>query len=209
MSIGEKKDLSNIAIKLGDFGLSAFYDPSQVRMPGWFGTTVVWPPEQTWEGREARPAGDIWATGSVLHELAHGFPPVVNPELTKSLLKDKTGYMYLTWGEGFQKQFWEAKSERKPLPINLDSHQQDSRRRRRPTPKYSDKLNECMMAALHMSMEKRPTAGQLAAMVEEEHAAFLFNNMEAESARLIAESEALLLEDVGAGSIEGEYDEHL
>ncbi|KAF2439833.1 kinase-like protein [Karstenula rhodostoma CBS 690.94] len=208
ISLGEKQDLSHIIIKLGDFGLAAFYDPSKARMPGWFGTVIAWPPEQTWEGREARPAGDIWATGSVIHELAHGFPPVVNPQLTKALLKDKTGYMYWTWEQSFQTQFWAAKSERKPLPINLDSHEYDPRRRR-PTPKYSDKLNGCMMAALDMSMEKRPTAGELTTMIEEEHAAFLCHEMKFESDRLIAESESLLLEEMGVGSIDGEYDEYL
>ncbi|KAL5377658.1 hypothetical protein PMIN06_010860 [Paraphaeosphaeria minitans] len=205
MSLGEKHDLSEIIIKLGDFGLSAYYDPSQALMPGWFGTTIMWPPEQTWEGREAKPAGDVWATGGVIHELAHGFPPVVNPQLTKLLLKDKTGYMHSTWEQGLRKQFWEAMSERKPLPINADSHEHDSRRRR-PTPKYSDELNQCMMAALDMSKEKRPTAGELTAMVEEDHAAFLFRKMNIESDRLIAESETLL-EEMGIGSLDGGYDE--
>ncbi|OAG02482.1 kinase-like protein, partial [Paraphaeosphaeria sporulosa] len=196
MSLGEKQKLSEITIKLGDFGLSAYYDPSQARMPGWFGTPMMWPPEQTWEGREARPAGEVWATGSVIHEISHGFPPVVNPQLTKSLLKDKTGYMHSMWEQELQKRFWEAMSERKPLPINLDSHEHDLRRIR-PTPKYSNELNGCMLAALDMSKEKRPTAGELTAMVGEHHAAFLFHKMKVESDGLIAGSEALLLEETG------------
>jgi hypothetical protein len=170
-------------------------------MSGWFGTALVWPPEQTWEGREARPAGDVWATRCVIHELAHDFSPVMNPQITKALFKDTTGYPWSTWGESFQKQFWHAKSERKPLPINLGSHEYDIRRRR-PTPIYSDKLNGCMMAALEMSTEKRPTAGELTKMVEEEHAAFLFHELKAESNDLIAESEP----PVG---IEDGYDELL
>lgn len=174
--LGDGDDFSGIVVKLGDFGLSTYYDPSQPRMPGYFGTPVMWPPEQTWEGREARPAGDVWATGSIVHELAHGFPPVVSPQLTKSLLKEEARYPVSTWDEGFQKQFYDARSERKPLPINLDTHEDDPRRRR-PTPRYSDKLNECMMAALDIGMDKRPTAGELFAMVEQEHAAHVSRKM--------------------------------
>jgi serine/threonine protein kinase len=188
-------------VKLGDFGLSTFYDPAKARMAGWFGTALLWPPEQTWEGREARPAGDVWATGCVIHELAHGFPPVVNPQITKALFKDTTGYPWSTWGESLQKQFWHAKSERKPLPINLGSHEYDARRRR-PTPIYSDQLNRCMMAALEMSIEKRPTAGKLTEMVEEEHAAFLFHELKAEGDTPMAESKSHL-------GMKDEYDELL
>lgn len=198
MSFGHKQDISDIVIKLGDFGLSAYYDPSNARMPGWFGTTLIWPPEQTWEGREARPAGDVWATGCVIHELAHGFPPVVNPAITKVLLRNKTGYMWASWGQSFQDTFWAAKSERKPLPINLEPelHEYDARRKR-PTPKYSDKLSLCMMTALLMHIEQRPTAAALKRLVDEEHAAFLYEE-------LMAENEALLMEDAhGDDEIDG------
>ncbi|KAF1978798.1 kinase-like protein [Bimuria novae-zelandiae CBS 107.79] len=129
VSLGQKEDLSSIVIKPGDFGFSAFYDSTNARMPGWAGTTMMWPPEQTWEGHEARPSGDVWAVGCVVHELAHGFPPVVNPDVAEK-----------AWGME----------------------------------------NRSLMAPLHLRLEKRATAGQLQAKVEEWHAAFLFEELKAE-----------------------------
>jgi len=72
-------------IKVGDIGFFEFYDPANRKSPGSWGTAVCWPPEQTWGKREATPEGDIWVVGCDIHELAHGFPPVVDPDFAESL----------------------------------------------------------------------------------------------------------------------------
>ena len=165
-------------VKLGDFGLSAFYNPEDSQMPGMWGTTILWPPEQTWEGRVATPAGDIWAVGCIVHELAHGFPPVVDPNLTERMLCGKNQPL-VQWDSRVRKAYWSAKAQRKPVPINVNPKQQefDVRRRRAATPIYSDALNSCMMVALHLNVTKRATAGQLKRKVDEEHAAVLFEDL--------------------------------
>ena len=181
MSLGGKKDLSDIVVKLGDFGLASYYDPSMAKMPGRLGTALMWPPEQTWENREATPAGDVWAVGSVIHELAHGFPPVVDPELTKKAWSTDVPFGP-TWSKALRESFWDAKSERRPIPINLEKSAQESdTRRRRPTPKYSDRLNVSLMAALEVSVEERATACELKNKLAEEHVAFLFDEMQAQN----------------------------
>ncbi|KAF2680544.1 kinase-like protein [Lentithecium fluviatile CBS 122367] len=201
-TLGQKDDFSSLVLKLGDFGLSAFYDPSNARMPGNWGTSVLWPPEQIWEEREATPAGDVWAVGCVMHELAHGFPPVVDPEFTEKLAKkeNKAPSLPSHWSSAMRKSFWALKTPRKPLPANLDpgEHGWDIRRNR-PTPKYSDALNECMMMALSLQVAQRATAATLKTQIEEEHAAFLFEEL-----RL--ENEAMEKE-MNGGESEGEWDE--
>ncbi|KAF2251442.1 kinase-like protein [Trematosphaeria pertusa] len=178
--IGKKDNWSDFKVKLGDFGLSAYYDAKNKKMAENTGTTILWPPEQTWEGREATPAGDVWAVGCVIHELAHGFPPVEDPNITESAWRKEKGVPQFprNWTEDVKKSFWAAKSPRKAIPINLVSFKQaDDARRKRPTPKFSDVLNECMMLALRMNLEERATAGVLKRMVEEEHKAFLFDDL--------------------------------
>ncbi|KAJ4299574.1 hypothetical protein N0V90_004820 [Kalmusia sp. IMI 367209] len=185
MTLGHKFDYSDIEIKLGDFGLSAFYDPSNAQLPGWWGTTVMWPPEQTWEGGEATPAGDIWAIGCIIHELAHGFPPVVDPDITEKKMREEDPQFVARWGSRLRESFLAAKSPRKPLPINLksDQHAIDARRKR-PTPKYSNVLNKCMMSTLNMSMKDRVTAGDLKAKIEEEYATYMFEELKSETEAL-------------------------
>jgi serine/threonine protein kinase len=187
-TLGTKEDCSSLLIKVADFGLSAFYDPFDAKMQGNWGTTVLWPPEQTWEGREATPAGDVWAVGCVIHELSHGFPPVVDPELTERLAKKQKEVLKLpkNWGANLRTSFWESKTPRKPLPINLneDQHEWDFRRKR-PTLRYSDTLNECMMMALTMAVANRATAGTLKRHIEEAHAAFLFEELRLENKAMV------------------------
>ncbi|KAF1961020.1 kinase-like protein [Byssothecium circinans] len=183
-SLGVKDDLSSLKIKLGDFGLSAFYHPNDSKMPGAWGTSILWPPEQTWEGREATPAGDVWAIGCIVHELAHGFPPVVDPELTERFMQKLPDAQTppASWSPSKKKSYWASITERKPLPINLDwSQHVFDKRRNRPTPKYSDELNACMQMALTMNVKDRPAAGQLKESIEEQEAAFHFKELENES----------------------------
>lgn len=195
-ALGEKKDFSNIQIKVGDFGLATFYRPPSSPLPGSWGTTVMWPPEQTWEGREATPAGDIWATGSIIHELAHGFPPVVDSEITKRNMKAEELQSIAHWNRTKQKAYVSAKSQRNPIPINMDpDEQEDDNRRVRATPRYSDALNGCMMAALNMSMVGRATADKLKEMVEEESAAYHFEELKKETEVLQQETSEYFSED--------------
>lgn len=167
---------SSIKIKLGDFGLATYYDYRHARMPAYWGTMDMWPPEQTWEKPDARPAGDIWAIGSIVHELAHGFPPIVDPLVTREIW-EREQRPPPTRGESDG--FWFAKSKRWPLPINVDPQEHAEDRRRAPaTIKYSDHLNKCMMAALNMSMKKRATAGKLLTMIEQEYGAYTSDAVE-------------------------------
>ncbi|KAF2715442.1 kinase-like protein [Pleomassaria siparia CBS 279.74] len=179
-TLGNKEDLSSIVIKLSDFGLAALYNPATARMADDLGTTATWPPEQTWENREATPAGDVWAVGSVIHELAHGFPPYTSWEaVSRQYLAEEK----FPWGWGMLKQmsFFIAKAPRKAMPINVDiTKQPPDPRRRRPCPKYTDGLNHCMMKALKMKMMERATAGSLRRSIEEGYAGFMFEELKLE-----------------------------
>ncbi|KAF2124275.1 kinase-like protein [Dothidotthia symphoricarpi CBS 119687] len=183
-SLGSKDDWSEMVIKLGDFGLSAWYDPTNPIPSETTGTPLCWPPETTWENKTMTPAGDVWAVGTVIHEMAHGFKPVVDMVLTKKKwYGENVGRPYPEhWHEATKKHFWFAKSPRKVLPINVDSHALDPRSHR-PTPKYSNSLNECMMMALTMEMDERPGSGVLSAHVEEAYAEYLFQELRIENER--------------------------
>ncbi|CAI6302861.1 unnamed protein product [Periconia digitata] len=189
-SFGVKTDLSDIKIKIGDFGLATFYDPEDKRMPGHWGTSILWPPEQTWEGREATPAGDVWAVGCIIHELAHGFPPIEDPELHREqAMKSRHGaQLDRRLDPNIKRFYWEAKTPRWPLPINIDpeAHEFD-RRRLRPTPRYSDTLNQCMAMSLQLRMEDRATAGELLEVVEEMEAAYHFRELEKETMAMVVD----------------------
>ncbi|KAF2795868.1 kinase-like protein [Melanomma pulvis-pyrius CBS 109.77] len=196
-TFGAKKDKSSIIIKLADFGLSTFYDPKTSRMPEAWGTTMAWPPEQTWENREATPAGDIWAIGCIVHELAHGFLPLLNwRTFAKAWLTENT--IPKDWSQGKKMSFYKAKTPRIVLPINVEpAKQSKDTRRTRPCPKYSDGLNECMMLALEMNMTERATAGSLNSQVEEAHASFLFEELRVQNEEIEKEMQDRSSEDQG------------
>ena len=187
-SRGSKDDFSDMTFKLGDFGLSAFYDPDNARVPGTWGTTMYWPPEQTWEERRGLPEGDIWAIGSIIHRLCHGYLPMQDPEVFERLsMRDqkirKPPFHLL-------EVFWACKAPRKPIPINLSSDQQEEykdERRWRPTPRYSDALNECMMMALKLQMKERATGAELKRHVDQAHAAFMFEELSLDDGALRGE----------------------
>ena len=127
-NLGTRVDHSNLKIKLGDFGLSAVYDGKNNVMPSYWGTKVCWPPEQTIT-RMATPASDVWATGCVIHELAHGFSPIVSPSTTAAEYRRlHTG---LPYPAQFSKRqiadYWAMKTPPKPIPINRSSYEHDER----------------------------------------------------------------------------------
>jgi serine/threonine protein kinase len=181
-TLGNKTDHSSLTIKLADFGLASFYEDKSKMADVW-GTTYMWPPEQTWENRLATPAGDIWAIGNVMHELAHGFPSIMDWKVFAEAWRKKPGNLIPEgWSELRIKSFFCAKTPRRVLAINLESEKQpNDTRRKRACPRYSDELHECLMAALKINMSERATAGSLKRRVEEAHAAFMFEELRAES----------------------------
>ena len=183
-TLGKKEDHSGIVIKLADFRLSALYNPASSRMPGFWGTTIFWPPEQTWEGRESTPAGDVWAVGSVIHELAHGFPPILSLGVfSEAWLKENR--IPEGWNETKIMSFFGAGTPRKVLPIDIElGCQEMDARHKRPCPTYSYSLNGCMMAALAMDIENRATAGSLQRKIEEAYAETLFEELRCENEEL-------------------------
>ncbi|PVI05473.1 kinase-like protein [Periconia macrospinosa] len=178
--LGTKPDFSDIKIKLCDFGLSAFYNPEACTLPSLWGTCIYWPPEQTWEERLATPAGDVWAIGCVIHEFAHNFLPVEDPVWYRETM------MQVLDVEGIERKlkgaaslYWNANAPRHPLPINVEpQHHAPDRRRLRPAPKYSDRLNKCMLMALEMDVKNRATAAALLREVEENEAVFYDEEIE-------------------------------
>ncbi|KAF2492640.1 kinase-like protein [Lophium mytilinum] len=60
-----------LEIKLTDFDLAKRYNKRDCIVPRGAGSPVCWPPEQTLQKRKAKPRGDIWAVGAVMHALAH------------------------------------------------------------------------------------------------------------------------------------------
>lgn len=164
-SLGVEDDKSDLVVKLGDFGLATRYDPANAKMARPMGTAMMWPPEQTWEGLEATPAGDVWAVGAVLHAMAHYFPPIVEP--TAYAEKVCRGDRNERKADGkrperMREVYWDASAPRRPLPINLDPEEYvPDVRRPRPTPRYTGNLNGCLHMALCMNVEARATAGEL------------------------------------------------
>jgi serine/threonine protein kinase len=204
-SLGFKAGWSDIELKLGDFGAAGYHDPSNPNPRGYFGTPYNWPPEVSMENLCLSPESDVWGVAAMIHELAHGFGPIMNPMLTKKkwyadhvegmtsgALKPRTDMDYFA-----------AISPRRVIPINLEpsqnvpalvdpsfgcDEQAISIRKRRPSPKYSDELNGCMMAGLTMSPEERPGSGKLHRRVEGAHAEILFRELSFEHAREILQN---------------------
>ena len=63
-SLGSKPDWSDIDIKLGDFGVSTYYDPADPNPLRYIGTTSNWSPEISWKTKRLTPASDVWAAAS-------------------------------------------------------------------------------------------------------------------------------------------------
>ncbi|KAF2631665.1 kinase-like protein [Macroventuria anomochaeta] len=167
-SLGTNSTYSSIVIKLADFGLAGYYDP-RATGPNHLGTPAYWAPELDWERLLYTPANDVWAIGAVMHHLAHGFLPIEDPWTTiKRWEKWNAGQPYPSnWPIKNEESWWCAYAKREVVPINLEpgSHTEDWRRKR-PTPKYSNALNDCLSLALKIHAYDRPEAGKLARHIE-------------------------------------------
>ena len=202
-SLGSKPDWSRIELKLGDFGMATYYDPTNPNPHGYIGTTANWAPEITWETKRLTPASDVWAAASIIHELAHDFGPEVASDLTKDkwfLENDEPPYPN-SWPENTKKSFWLAKAPRRVIPINLDPKEPVPIlseygigydrgalhcRKHWPSPKYSDALNDCMMAGLKILPDERSESGKLMRQIESAHAESMFKDLWVEHDRAIA-----------------------
>ncbi|KNG48037.1 kinase-like protein [Stemphylium lycopersici] len=198
-SLGKKSDWSDIDLKLCDLGMAGYHDPANPNPRGYIGTTQYWPPEVKWETRRHTPASDVWGIATIIHELAHGFSTFVDPNITKAAWfarNDKAPYPE-TWSETHKGNFWISKALRRVVPINLEpdaavpilsdpylGHDEDAIvvRKRRPSPKYSDALNDCMLVGLAMSPEERPGSGELLGMIDGGHSDFIFQSLSREFA---------------------------
>jgi serine/threonine protein kinase len=196
-SLGDKHDWSDFDIQLCDFGMSGYHDPTQPNPLGYIGTTLYWPPEVTWEDKKLSPASDVWGTAAIIHYLAHDFLPIVDPDLAKRkwfLQNDDSPYPH-SWTENLKSNYWTSKSPRRVVPINVEPDRKlpilsdpkfgvDTQamlyRRIRPSLKYSDELNGCMLLGLTMSQDERPESGKLLRRIEEAHAEILFQGLRLE-----------------------------
>ncbi|KAF1840157.1 kinase-like protein [Cucurbitaria berberidis CBS 394.84] len=195
-SVGGKDDWSDIDVKLGDYGMAGYYDPAHPNPLGQIGTAHNWPPEISWETKGLSPASDVWGIAAILHELAHGFGPVVSPGVTeKKWFAENIWAPYPDyWLPVLKMSYWEATTPRRVIPVNLKPEaplptdprldEPDERvercRKHRPSPKYSDALNDCMMMALRTDPQERAGAGVLLSEIEEAHAEFLFQDLKIE-----------------------------
>ncbi|KAF1835607.1 kinase-like protein [Decorospora gaudefroyi] len=192
--VGSGDNEADIEVKLTDFGMADYYDPSNPNPDRLLGTAINWSPEVTWESRRHTPAGDVWSAGSIIHELAHSFKPTVDPMLTrKKWFSSKNPAPYPeNWPESSKHSYWASKSPRRVVPINLEPKQslailsdpdfgndEDvmNLQKTRPCHKYSDELNECMCAGLTMSPDDRPNSGKLLRRIEEANVYFYFRNL--------------------------------
>ncbi|EFQ94066.1 hypothetical protein CFE70_002633 [Pyrenophora teres f. teres 0-1] len=192
--LGSKYDFSEIELKIGDFGMSTYYDTANPNPHGYIGTSSNWSPEVTWETKHFTPASDVWAAASIIHGLAHNFGPKVASELTKKkwFLQNDEPPFPATWSANLQVSYWSSQAPRRVVPINLDPKEPVpilsdygvgydayalSIRQHWPSPKYSDALNDCMMAGLKISPDERTESGKLLRKIEAAHADFLFKDL--------------------------------
>ncbi|RMZ66399.1 G2-specific kinase nima [Pyrenophora seminiperda CCB06] len=177
-SVGLKPDWSDLELKLGDFGMVEYYNPHQPNPLGYVGTTSSWSPEITWSTKRFTPASDVWAAASIIHELAHDFGPIVSSNIIRKkwYLENKDSPFPSTWPKSLKLSYWVAIAPRRVIPINLDPEEPipilsdynigyDERalryRKQKPSPKYSDALNDCLMAGLKISPDERSGSGKL------------------------------------------------
>jgi NIMA (never in mitosis gene a)-related kinase len=92
-------------------------------------------------------------------------------------------------GKDMQEWYWAVRTPRKVWPVNVEeSRQERDARRKRPCPRYGDRFNECLMMALRLEKDSRPTAGELKSKIEEDYAAFQYGELQAEMADLMDEN---------------------
>ncbi|KAH7558988.1 hypothetical protein BM1_05125 [Bipolaris maydis] len=183
-SLGLAPDWSSLDLKLADFGMAGYHNAAHPNPSGYIGTTHYWPPEVTWETKQLSPASDVWGIAAILHELAHNFPPIVDPAVVEAnwFATHSDPPLPSTYSEPQKRNYWAAKAPRRVTPINLDTDAEVPSlrdpelggedktalwfRRRRPSPKYSHRLNECVMKGL-AEVEHRASAGVLFGVVQE------------------------------------------
>ncbi|KAF9696442.1 hypothetical protein EKO04_005552 [Ascochyta lentis] len=176
---GSRADFSDINIKLSDFGMAAYYDPDAARDECFAGTPAYWAPELTWDKRLYTPASDVWAVGAAMHFLAHGFAPTQCPLSAKKQWVEENAGKRPPYRRGLstaaQASWWAGQVAREVVPINLAiGEQKHDNRRTRPTPRYSNALNDYFGMALKMEADERPEAGKLAQYLEWTCLDFLF-----------------------------------
>ncbi|KAH9881101.1 hypothetical protein J1614_001594 [Plenodomus biglobosus] len=198
-SMGFRDDMSDVQVKLGDFGAARFYDRTSKIHSQNFGTTTSWPPEMMESnGRGARhysPPCDVWGVGAIIHDLAHTLHPIVTPCHVRHLwLASGNKRPYPEgWSASRKMNYWAARAPRRVIPLNLqpdaplpafaeflgssDDPIAVSIRRHRPCPKYSDYLNNCMMLALNMDPKGRMCAGELWTTILELHSDYLIEQL--------------------------------
>lgn len=195
--MGVFDDMSDIHVKLGDFGGADYYRPFSVN-PESFGTPMSWPPEMierrmeltTTGATQYAPPCDVWGIGAIMHNLAHTFHPIVTPYHLRDVWTSQGNVPPYpsNWPESRTWNYWAARVPRRVVPINLPTDTVPElmgfvkrsptdlidvealfSRDRRPSPKYSDQLNHCLMLALNMDPLQRVRAGELFIVILEKH----------------------------------------
>jgi NIMA (never in mitosis gene a)-related kinase len=189
-----KNECPGIEVRLGDFGMAGYYDSKDPNPLGYTGTTQYWPPEVTWETKRLDLASDVWGVAAIMHQLAHNFGPLVDPQVTanKWFQQNNEAPYHDSWPEHLKRSYWSSKAPRRPVPINLEPSAPvpvlaDDRlgydknalalRRHIPSLKYSDALSDCMMAGLTMSPDERPESGILLRKIEAAYSDVLFEDL--------------------------------
>lgn len=171
-NLGTRGDFSSISIRLADFGFARFYNPKDTHQ-SLFGSSAYFPPEMDWQEPKYTPALDIWGMGAVMHFLAHGYPPLEDPEIAAKRETggnsgasgvDKANFL----SRGYSESDWHnLNTQRVVVPINLEQDDQTTdSRTKRPSPRYSDTLNECFSMPLTMDAKTRPDASVIAKKVK-------------------------------------------
>ncbi|EMD63732.1 hypothetical protein COCSADRAFT_358262 [Bipolaris sorokiniana ND90Pr] len=182
-SLDPAPDWSSLDLKLADFGMAGYHNPAHPNPSGYIGTTHYWPPEVTWETKQFSPASNVWGIAAILHELAHNFPPIVDPTVVEAqwFAAHSEPPFPSTYSDSQKRNYLATKAPRRVIPINLDTSAKipslrDPKlggedktalwfRRRRSSPKYSDRLNECVMKGL-AEVEQRASAEVLFGLAE-------------------------------------------
>jgi serine/threonine protein kinase len=182
-SLGTKGDFSSISIRLADFGFARFYDPKHTYQ-SLFGSSAYFPPEMDWQEPKYNPALDIWGMGAVMHFLAHGYPPLEDPDIAAK--RGAEGNVSLSGANkekflsrGYSESDWHnLNTKRVVVAINLEQDNQTSdSRTKRPTPRYSDALNKCFNLPLTMDAQVRPDASVIAKRVKKHQPSFWWSDL--------------------------------
>ncbi|KAF2807381.1 kinase-like protein [Mytilinidion resinicola] len=119
---GSLRDI--VEIKLTDFDLAKRYNKKDCTVQRGAGSPVCWPPEQTLQKRQAKPRGDVWAVGAVIHALVHCTYPLKDVvEYNEQFLRNYAGRYPAEIGEEErdntlrERWYWEALVPREVTPF--------------------------------------------------------------------------------------------